>query len=350
MDNTAEKKVTQTVVSQASKALTSLLLTLADNPLSTSENDEEKLASLLRPWAEHIIHGGPSPKNRQDSGQRDWNGLIDFFSKFRGWEVETAELSLNSMREFIWQFLRTIGKDISANQLDTSTINSTMAKLQSALSGDSIDALKKEVATVVQILKDKSSEREKRYNEQLEMLGRRLKQMREELDRTKEKLGTDALTGIYNRAALDEHLHRILDIGILSGTSTCLLMIDIDNFKKINDTYGHQVGDTVLQNLSDLLKRVFPRKSDFVARYGGEEFTVIFAEDDGKIGKMLAEKLLKAVRETRIEIGKKKEIQITVSIGVAEKKSEETIDEWVKRADDALYKAKDLGRDMACLA
>ena len=141
----------------------------------------------------------------------------------------------------------------------------------------------------------------------------------------------------------------MIDISVLSGRPSCLLMIDIDFFKVINDTYGHQSGDKVLTRLSEILKKTFPRKTDFVARYGGEEFTVIFSEDDARIGTMLAERLCKIVRESKFETDDNRDIQVTVSIGVAEKHADESIEAWMKRADVALYNAKESGRNAVCV-
>ena len=124
-----------------------------------------------------------------------------------------------------------------------------------------------------------------------------------------------------------------------------LLLCDIDHFKKINDTYGHQTGDVVLKKLAEILRKTFPRKTDFVARYGGEEFTVIFSEDDAKVGTLLGKRICDVVRKSSFQTAEGKDIEVTISVGVAEKQSEETIDEWVKRADQALYRAKESGRD-----
>jgi diguanylate cyclase (GGDEF)-like protein len=123
-------------------------------------------------------------------------------------------------------------------------------------------------------------------------------------------------------------------------------MVDVDRFKDLNDRLGHPAGDSALRGLSDTLSRAFPRKSDFVARYGGEEFAVVLAEDGEDVGLSMAERLLAAVRRTRI-FWEGEEIGISVSIGVAAPAEGDEVEDWVGRADKRLYQAKQEGRDRA---
>ena len=126
-------------------------------------------------------------------------------------------------------------------------------------------------------------------------------------------------------------------------------MVDIDHFKKINDTYGHQAGDAVIQQIADRLVSTFPRKGDFVARYGGEEFCVLLSGANLKVYQRLGERLLEVVRGEVFhyqDIG----IPATISVGVAELMVGESVPTWLERADRALYRAKESGRNQLCLA
>lgn len=346
MDHNDRKAI---VASPATKVLSQVLKIIDEHPISSTEADESGLPAQLESWINHLIHNSPSPATNQSSDKHDWSGLVTFYQKFRVNEVDLADSSLHSMRDIIWQFAQNVSKNISEDKVDTKKVSQTMSKLHDALDSDSIDTLKAEVKDVIHVLKKQTSEREARYNQQLEFLGNKLREMRSELDNTKAKLAKDGLTGVYNRSALDEHLKKMIEISYLSGRPSCIMMIDIDHFKKINDTYGHQSGDKVLIKLAEVLKETFPRKTDFVARYGGEEFSVIFSEDDARIGTMLAERLCKVVRETDFESDKGEKLSVTVSIGVAEKHVDETLEEWLKRADIALYNAKNSGRDSVCV-
>ncbi|MEC4672099.1 MAG: GGDEF domain-containing protein, partial [Nitrospirota bacterium] len=122
------------------------------------------------------------------------------------------------------------------------------------------------------------------------------------------------------------------------------LMIDIDHFKQVNDTYGHRAGDAVIRQLADRTVLTFPRKTDFVARYGGEEFVVLLQDSSLEVGRGLGERLLEAVRQSLFQ-HEDQELEVTVSVGLAELISGESSGSWVERADRALYEAKQNGRN-----
>jgi diguanylate cyclase (GGDEF)-like protein len=142
---------------------------------------------------------------------------------------------------------------------------------------------------------------------------------------------TDELTGIYNRKVLKN---------IDDSQIGCVLMIDIDHFKRVNDTYGHLVGDKVLRKLARLLKSNI-RKDDILIRYGGEEFLIITKLKNREDAYKFAEKLRVIVEKSEFE----KVGNITISIGVYCKKNGESLEEMIKKADENLYKAKNLGRN-----
>ena len=125
-------------------------------------------------------------------------------------------------------------------------------------------------------------------------------------------------------------------------------MVDVDHFKHINDTYGHPAGDAVLQELANRLVSTFPRKTDFIARYGGEEFCILLHNAGNELSQRLGERLLHSVRAEEFHYQDTR-IPVTVSIGIAELSPGETVASWVARADRALYRAKDSGRDQLCL-
>src|SRR5262249_14471485 len=159
-----------------------------------------------------------------------------------------------------------------------------------------------------------------------------------------ERATMDALTRLYNRAAFDEHVTRISDLGLLLGTPPSLLMIDVDHFKRLNDTNGHPAGDEALRRVSECLLRNFLRKEDFVARSGGEEFAVVLMDASLTDVRTLAERLRKNVRAMNIE-HRGTSFSVTVSVGVASLVPGETATAWIDRADKALYAAKGAGRD-----
>ena len=154
---------------------------------------------------------------------------------------------------------------------------------------------------------------------------------------------TDALTFLPNRRQVINSLQKEVHRAERYKTSLSISMLDIDNFKNINDSYGHLVGDEVLIQLADMMREGI-RESDMVGRYGGEEFLILLPNTELQKAGELAARLCKFIRETSIDVGKK--INLTVSIGVAEyKHGEENWQKCLSRADMALYEAKNAGRD-----
>ncbi|HEX6268791.1 MAG TPA: GGDEF domain-containing protein [Anaerolineales bacterium] len=155
---------------------------------------------------------------------------------------------------------------------------------------------------------------------------------------------TDPLTFLPNRRQMIGDLQREVIFADRYGTPLAISMIDIDHFKNINDTYGHTVGDEVLQKLASEL-RDHIRQPDTIGRYGGEEFLVLLPHSTVKAAIQQAERLCTHVRTLLIE-SRQKEISVTISIGIAQYKShKEDWQTFLSRADAALYKAKNNGRD-----
>jgi diguanylate cyclase (GGDEF)-like protein len=156
----------------------------------------------------------------------------------------------------------------------------------------------------------------------------------------------DPLTGLHNRRHLDERLRAELAFALRHETPLSVLIIDVDHFKKINDTLGHVAGDTALKGLGDRLHRSV-RAEDVVARYGGEEFAVIARGIKAAGALLLAERIRETVARTRVPY-LAESIGFTVSIGVATMDAHrkfETVEALLKAADQALYKAKASGRN-----
>ncbi|AAC06416.1 GGDEF domain-containing protein [Aquifex aeolicus] len=155
---------------------------------------------------------------------------------------------------------------------------------------------------------------------------------------------TDPLTGLYNRRVFTEMAEKELAKAKRYGYNFSILMIDIDNFKKINDTYGHDVGDLVLKKISEILKRNV-RGADLVARFGGEEFIVMLSNTNLNGAVKKAEQLRRMIEQTPIELPNGEKLRVTVSIGVSTYRGHESLEELIKEADQALYEAKRKGKN-----
>lgn len=171
--------------------------------------------------------------------------------------------------------------------------------------------------------------------------------MRELEQRRREAL-LDPLTGLFNRRAMDAHLAMLVTSGDRPATS--LLVIDIDNFKTINDKYGHSVGDSVIRNVAELVRKSI-RGHDLAARFGGEEFVVILADTPASGAMTVAESLRLRIELLRLKRTRDGEhlAPITASIGVSEMLPGDTAETLINRADDALYAAKNAGRNRVVL-
>jgi diguanylate cyclase (GGDEF)-like protein len=159
---------------------------------------------------------------------------------------------------------------------------------------------------------------------------------------------TDALTGLYNRRGLFEIGHIEFSRMIRLERPFAAIMIDIDHFKRVNDEYGHPVGDQVLQFLAAELRSMV-RGADLVGRYGGEEFAIFLSGSDGVAALNLAERLRGKIEKTSFQI-EDKSIGLTISLGVADyNENSPNLETMVARADQALYVAKHKGRNRVVL-
>ena len=168
------------------------------------------------------------------------------------------------------------------------------------------------------------------------------------LEAEAEKIYYDALTGIYNRRYFDENLENTIKALSRSGGDLSLMMIDIDFFKRYNDTYGHSKGDHCLKAISEALSTSISRADDFIARYGGEEFALVLPNTDESGARLIAEKLLQSIRNLGIPHERNDAADcVTVSIGVVSGKPQHThtTKEYINRADEMLYMSKHSGRN-----
>jgi diguanylate cyclase (GGDEF)-like protein len=168
-----------------------------------------------------------------------------------------------------------------------------------------------------------------------------------------DKIYYDPLTGICNRRYLDENLKRVYHTLSRSGSELSVMMVDIDHFKKYNDTYGHALGDVCLKAVACTLRNSVARADDFVARYGGEEFAVVLPNTDEDGARLIAEKMLEGIRSCKIPHEKSSAADcVTFSIGVATgtAASPYAAEDFIRRADEMMYVSKKSGRNRYSLA
>ncbi len=169
--------------------------------------------------------------------------------------------------------------------------------------------------------------------------------LRNRLEQSVEQAATDPLTGLYNRRYMETHLNGLLQEAKAEGRDLSILITDIDHFKRINDTYGHDAGDTVLQDFATRLRR-HTRGIDLACRFGGEEFIVIMPDTDIEVARHVGERLRECIAEAPFAINSQTSINVTASVGLATlSQPNDSTTSLFKRADNALYAAKRGGRN-----
>lgn len=184
-------------------------------------------------------------------------------------------------------------------------------------------------------------------NSELMALKARTEALNERLHEQEQLLLLDTLTQVHSRFAYERRLDEEIAVGMRAGKPLCYALWDIDHFKRINDTHGHQAGDVVLARVAGCLSR-YTRSNDFVARIGGEEFVVLFPDTNIDDATMIAEKLRALIAAADIEVNDVR-IPVTISCGISALAPHDGAEALYRRADEALYAAKDAGRNR-CMA
>lgn len=288
-----------------------------------------------------------------DPQRRDSEKLLfrirQFFSTYRIEEYSYIQKTFDDFKNIVWDFADQLSEDIEAEKAADAEVKATLDELRSAIEANSIEHLKQQARMFIDQYVEKQSRKEQRFAKRMTHLQQNLKVVKKELTEAHSSLRTDHLTGAFNRRAFDEEMRKHFKFFQTTGTPSTLALMDIDFFKKINDTFGHDIGDFVLKEYVRILHESFPEGQCFVARTGGEEFAVLFPE-------WLADRALAKIEEAHEKIRKEvfihegKEIRFTMSVGVAPVLPADTLDTWIKRADSALYYSKNTGRNKTTLA
>lgn len=324
----------------------------------TTGRTRAELERLCQQWARHVRDGEPIPgsdlSSESEAGPA-WKGVTRFLAIQRDQEqahvlnmgsqynavTESLEELKCTLRDFAQGLRYAVTEDETA---DAEVVKHLEILNDTAQSVSNIALLREKVTQTVHFVNAAIEARHDRHSKQVEELGRELVALKAELATASSEAERDGLTELYNRKALDAQLDRTVALCQMTGRPTCVVMVDLDNFKAINDDYGHQAGDKTLQELGRVLNSVVLRKSDFVARYGGDEFTIILNNCRLSAARFITDRLLNTVRNIEVasDAGT---FGITVSMGIAELGARETRDEWLKRADLNLLSAKRAGRD-----
>jgi len=193
--------------------------------------------------------------------------------------------------------------------------------------------------------KDELNQVGREFDEMAETLQRRDLELKKAMQQLQEQAITDPLTGLHNTRYLRDFLPRELLRARRRDSPLAVIMIDVDHFKRVNDSLGHEAGDRVLKELGALLKKCI-RGSDIACRYGGEEFAIVLTDATSEGARRRAEDIREAVKRLELSHGGKPVGGLTVSLGVAlSPYHADQATTLLRKADEALYRAKDAGRD-----
>ena len=338
----------------AAEAVAKILRTWGRHAFDLDKGDAESFTKEFERWARHVLLGtttSEDPDVREDypDGRRNWGGLNQFVNRHRQSEKNYVVKGFHALRDVVWTFTSTVSQAFLQDQETDGHMQAHIGRLKTAVVSKSPEDMKREVLAAAEDLSKLVEDRNQEERRRVERLGEKLKEVEEELGQTRQQMALDGLTQLYNREVLDQHLEQMSALNILSNSPACLMMLDIDHFKKVNDTYGHRAGDTVICEIAKRTVLTFPRKMDFVARYGGEEFVVVVQGVNLEGARVLGDRLLAAIRQTFIE-HEDLQLSVTISIGLAEYFKGDTSANWIERADQALYRAKQSGRNQLCAA
>ena len=333
-------------------ALGGVLTAFARFPIELPDRSGEERAQELTRWHRHATLGYSLDADGQGSvgvHERDWDGVVRTITEQRREEHRYVESSINELREALWACVETVHNAVRIDHAADATTDQQMERAKTALRRLQTGSIKQEVLGAVLAIEGALQTRREQQQEQYVSLASKLDRLGRQLEEARRESTTDPLTGLGNRKLFDMMSQRALQMFSLGRQSMVLLMIDMDKLKLVNDLYGHQAGDAAIQNLGRALAKTFLRQSDVLCRLGGDEFAAILHNTDWKMAQTLARRLQEQLAQLPSP-HPNMEFSVGASVGVAQLEIHEEVEEWVARADKALYKAKQNGRERVCVA
>ena len=266
------------------------------------------------------------------------------FERFFGYlkEAATVEETGENMSRLLTQVDALVRQTSSKTENYQNTLSDNTAFLSAKGSSNDLEGVAKLITDETQKILVEHEHLQRR----LEESGRQIDDLQRHLQAVQKESRTDGLTGIANRKKFDVVLRQQLNFSRENEKDLCLILGDIDHFKKINDAHGHQMGDQVLKFVASALASAVDDKG-VVARYGGEEFAALLPDSSLRDGVKIAEQIRFSVGRRRLQKRKTGEPigPVTMSLGVAVYQPNEPLSQFFKRVDDCLYQAKQRGRN-----
>jgi len=258
-------------------------------------------------------------------------------------ELRRKFVDIDKITEVLSRKIINLLKSSNNSSKEIKLISKELAEINTK---DSFDSVREKLITITMSLDkeiNKFTDDIKNENQEIILLKKRVALLEAKLEAVKKEAKTDDLTKMLNKKALNDELRKQEQFFKRHNRTYSILFFDIDHFKNVNDTYGHDAGDVILKSIGLLLNR-YSREIDILGRFGGEEFIIIAPETDKNGGYLFAEKVRQIIQKTKF-MYKKTRIDITISVGVAERREAESMEATLKLADERLYKAKKNGRN-----
>lgn len=272
-----------------------------------------------------------------------------YFMSYKTAEYAFLRKTFEDFKGIVWNFVEQLSDDVQDEQASDQALGASLKDLKEAVEADSIPLLRAKSRQFIDSYMVHQSRKEERRTKRVRSIKKNLDMVKRQLVEADRAVRQDHLTGAFNRKSFDEHIKQQHQLFQLSHTPVSILSLDIDFFKKINDNYGHDIGDFILKECVKLLQDVFKTEHDFVARVGGEEFVVVLSGHTIEHAVKRAEDVMARIRK-EVFVEKNMELRFTASMGIAQLLEGETVDQLLKRADQALYDSKHNGRNRFTLA
>lgn len=275
--------------------------------------------------------------------------LRQFFNSHRIDETTYFLQAFEDFKTIIWGFADQLKEEVKDQRSNDQYIDAHFKELRDAVESNSIEKLrtksKEFISKYVEVQNKKENGKQKRLNS----IKRNLNQFKKKLSEAQHTMNHDFLTGAYNRRFFEEQVKTFGAVAEIGESKSVMMILDIDHFKKINDSYGHDIGDFVLRECVGTIKKLFTRENDVVARLGGEEFAVFLPDYTMDSAMKKAEEVLDTIRK-QVFVHGEHQIRFTVSLGLSEWRSSDHFETIYKRCDQALYEAKTSGRNKIVVA
>ena len=282
-------------------------------------------------------------KKIQSSFEKDKKGIATYISLQKKYLID-REGEFKDIIEILTNAMVNLDAE---NQEYHQEILEQSGKIEQITFLDDIKKIKQSLILEIEQMRQTVKKKQSSDNVKLDALAQQVHTLNSQLKQAHTESVTDSLTRIYNRKAFDRQIAELVKINTVSKSPFSLLMIDIDNFKNINDTYGHQTGDRVIMAIVNKCRQSI-RGEDFFARYGGEEFIIILPGASLRNAVKKANHICKSVASTWYRLDDDQDgqtLHVTISVGVSSYQKDDTTASVIQRTDKALYAAKHGGKN-----